>query len=137
MVRGERHRLHLRAARQQPLDRLGDEAADDIGTHRALEHKPALRGSAETRYQAKSWNKERRVFVRIEATTKGLDIRFVITSIHTGSAEHVYALKRQRWRAAYLDWIADGRPDYLVLEPTVEGLGREAGEFVAGREVKL
>jgi len=27
---------------------------------------------------------------RIEATTKGLDIRFVITSIHTGSAEHVY-----------------------------------------------
>jgi hypothetical protein len=103
VVRGERHRLHLRAARQQPLDRLGDEAADDIGTHRALEHKPALRGSAETRYQAKSWNKERRVFARIEATTKGLDIRFVITSIHTGSAEHVYeTLHRARGQAENL-----------------------------------
>jgi hypothetical protein len=27
---------------------------------------------------------------RIEATTKGLDIRFVVTSIETGSAEHIY-----------------------------------------------
>jgi Transposase DDE domain group 1 len=45
---------------------------------------------AETRYQAKSWNKKRRVCPRIEATTKGLDIRFVATSIHTGAAQHVY-----------------------------------------------
>jgi hypothetical protein len=56
---------------------LVDEVADDIRTRRALEQKPALRGFAETRYQAKSWNKERRVCARIEATTKGLDIRFV------------------------------------------------------------
>ena len=67
-----------------------DETADDIRTRRALEQKPALRGFAETRYQAKSWNKERRVCARIEATTKGLDIRFVTTSIHTSSAQHVY-----------------------------------------------
>src|SRR5215510_3143485 len=72
------------------LDRLDDDVADDIRTRRALEQKPALRGFAETRYQAKSWNKERRVCARIEATTKGLDIRFVITSIETGSAEHIY-----------------------------------------------
>src|SRR6185312_4926313 len=72
------------------LDRLVDEVADDIRTRRALEQKPALRGFAETRYQAKAWNKERRVCARIEATRKGLDIRFVITSIHTGSAQHVY-----------------------------------------------
>jgi hypothetical protein len=72
------------------LDRLVDDVADDIRTRRALEHKSALRGFAETRYQAKSWNKERRVCARIEATTKGLDIRFVITSSHTGSARHVY-----------------------------------------------
>jgi hypothetical protein len=56
------------------LDRLVDEVADDIRTRRALEQKPALRGFAD---QAKSWNKERRVCARIEATTKGLDIRFV------------------------------------------------------------
>ena len=72
------------------LDRLVDEAADDIRTRRALEQKPTLRGFAETCYQAKSWNKERRVCARIEATTKGLDIRFVVTRIQTGSAEHVY-----------------------------------------------
>src|ERR1700724_2685669 len=72
------------------LDGLVDEVADDIRTRRALEQKPALRGFAETRYQAKSWDKERRVCARIEATTKGLDIRFVATSIHTGSAQHVY-----------------------------------------------
>src|ERR1700687_3875726 len=72
------------------LDRLVDDVADDIRTRRALEQKPALRGFAETRYQAQSWNQERRVCTRIEATTKGLDIRFVVTSIHTGSAQHVY-----------------------------------------------
>ena len=72
------------------LDRLVDEAADDIRTRRALDQKPALRGFAETRYQAKSWKRERRACARIEATTKGLDIRFVVTSLHTGSAEHVY-----------------------------------------------
>jgi hypothetical protein len=72
------------------LDRLVDELADDVRTRRALEQKPALRGFAETRYQAKSWNKERRVCARIEATAKGLDIRFVVTSLHTGSAQHLY-----------------------------------------------
>src|SRR4051812_19612024 len=35
------------------LDRLVDEAADDIRTRRALDHKPCLRGFAETSYQAK------------------------------------------------------------------------------------
>jgi hypothetical protein len=39
---------------------------------------------------AKSWNIDRRACARIEATTKGLDIRFVVTSIETGSAEHIY-----------------------------------------------
>src|SRR5258708_12642601 len=72
------------------LSGLVEEAADDIRTRRALEQKSALRGFAETRYQAKSWNKERRVCARIEATTKGLDIRFVATSIHTGSAQPIY-----------------------------------------------
>jgi len=72
------------------LERLVDETADDIRTRRALDQKPCVRGFIETRYQAKSWNKQRRVCARIEATTKGLDIRFVVTSIATGSAEHLY-----------------------------------------------
>src|SRR4051794_21578897 len=64
--------------------------ADDIRTRRALDQKPCLRGFAETSYQAKSWHIDRRACARIEATTKGLDIRFVVTSIETGSAEHIY-----------------------------------------------
>jgi hypothetical protein len=72
------------------LDRLVDATADDIRTRRALDQKPCLRGFAETSYRAKSWNTDRRACARIEATTKGLDIRFVVTSIETGSAEYLY-----------------------------------------------
>src|SRR5947208_10697375 len=35
-----------------------EESADDIRTRRALDDKPCLRGFAETRYQAQSWNKQ-------------------------------------------------------------------------------
>src|SRR6266849_926676 len=72
------------------LDRLVDATADDIRTRRALDQKPCLRGFAETSYRAKSWNTDRRSCARIEATTKGLDIRFVVTSLETGSAEYLY-----------------------------------------------
>lgn len=72
------------------LKRLVEETADDIRTRRALEHKPVLHGYAETRYGAKSWKEERRVCARIEATTMGLDIRFVVTNLCEGSAEHIY-----------------------------------------------
>jgi Transposase DDE domain group 1 len=50
------------------LARLVDEVADDIRTRRALDHKPGLRGFAETRYRAKSWNNDHRACARIEAT---------------------------------------------------------------------
>ncbi len=72
------------------LKRLVDASADDIRTRRALEQKPVLRGYVETRYEAKSWRAQRRVAARIEATTMGLDIRFVVTNLAKGSAEHVY-----------------------------------------------
>lgn len=72
------------------LDRAVDIVADDIRTRRALAQAPVLRGYAETPYQAKSWSKTRRACARIEASTLGLDIRFVVTSLATGSAEHIY-----------------------------------------------
>jgi Transposase DDE domain group 1 len=64
--------------------------ADDIRTRRALTQASVPRGYAETKYQAKSWAQARRVCARIEATTLGLDIRFVATNLATGSAEHIY-----------------------------------------------
>ncbi len=69
------------------LDRAVEVAADDIRTRRALDQAPVRRGYAETFYQAKSWSKTRRACARIEATVLGLDIRFVVTSLSSGSAE--------------------------------------------------
>src|ERR1700736_5196647 len=83
-------RWQMRDVALKVLDRLVDATADDIRTRRALDQKPCLRGFTETSYQAKSWSTDRRACARIEATTKGLDIRFVVTSIETGAAEHIY-----------------------------------------------
>jgi cytochrome c peroxidase len=51
------------------LQRLVEDAADDVRTRRALEDRPALRGYPEARHRAKSWNRARRACARIEATT--------------------------------------------------------------------
>ena len=52
---------------------------------------PARLGFAETTHAAKSWKRERRITARIEATRLGLDIRYVVTNIATGTAEWLYA----------------------------------------------
>ena len=49
-----------------------------------------MRGYAETRHRAKSWDRERRAIARIEATRLGLDIRFVVTNLDHGSPEWLY-----------------------------------------------
>ena len=64
---------------------------DACATDRVLRGLGELRRYAETRYAAKSWRTaRRRVVARIEASSLGLDIRFVVTSIEAGSAEHIY-----------------------------------------------
>lgn len=73
-----------------PLARNVEETADAIRTERALEDKEVVRGHAETRHRAKSWDRERRVVARIQATRLGLDIRYVVTNLPTRSAEVVY-----------------------------------------------
>ena len=72
------------------LDRLVEPAADDLRVRRAEEQAAIMRGYTETRYGAKSWHCQRRVAARIEATTKGLDIRLVVTNIAGGNAEWLY-----------------------------------------------
>src|SRR4029077_19333343 len=80
------------------LDRLVDAAVDDIRVRRAVNQAEVLRGFAETRYAAKSWDKERRVVARIEASAshaddmlrRGIDIRYVVTSLQGSDAEHIY-----------------------------------------------
>jgi hypothetical protein len=74
----------------KPLSRKVDDAADAVRTERAVSAKPVVRDYAETRHKAKSWNRERRAVARIEATTLGLDIRFVVTNLGHGSPEWIY-----------------------------------------------
>jgi hypothetical protein len=72
------------------LSRLLEPMADDIRVRRAEEQAPVVRGYTETRYGAKSWQCQRRVAARIEATTQGLDIRCVVTNLLGGSPEWLY-----------------------------------------------
>jgi hypothetical protein len=64
--------------------------ADACAVKRAERQYPVLRTYAETRYGAKSWSCKRRVAARIEASTLGMDIRYVVTSLTAGSAERIY-----------------------------------------------
>ena len=64
--------------------------ADACAVKRAEHDRVVLRHYAETRYGAKSWKCQRRIIARIEASIMGLDIRYVVTSLQKGSAEHIY-----------------------------------------------
>jgi hypothetical protein len=72
------------------LDRLVEPAADDVRVRRVEAQAPVVRRYAEIRYGAKSWRCQRRVAARIEASTKGLDIRYVVTNIPSRSAQWLY-----------------------------------------------
>ena len=71
------------------LQALTQRAADAVAVQRALSGEDKRRGFKAFRYGAKSWDKERRFVARIEATPKGLDVRYVVTSLKTG-ARHLY-----------------------------------------------
>src|SRR5271165_3104151 len=72
------------------IDRKVETAADDVRVRRAEGEHPVVRRYAETRHGAASWKCERRVAARIEASCNGLDIRYVVTNIRSGSAEWLY-----------------------------------------------
>ena len=48
-----------------------------------------MRGFASFSYAAHSWRRERRVVARLEATTRGFDARYIVTSLG-GEARHLY-----------------------------------------------
>jgi hypothetical protein len=68
---------------------MTQDAADALCVERATSSAAKLRTFATLSYGAKSWHKERRIAARIEATQKGLDIRYVVTSLK-GTAKHLY-----------------------------------------------
>jgi hypothetical protein len=63
---------------------------DAVCVRRATGNLDVVRDYAVTRYAAKSWPHPRRVVARIEATRKGLDVRYVVTNITYGTAAWLY-----------------------------------------------
>ena len=63
--------------------------ADALRLAYATSKAEKLRSFRKFRYGAKRWSRERRFVARLEATEKGLDIRYVVTSLK-GSAKHLY-----------------------------------------------
>ncbi|HEX7972572.1 MAG TPA: IS1380 family transposase [Thiobacillus sp.] len=71
------------------LKAMTEEAADALCVRRATGSVAKLRTFATLSYGAKSWSRQRRIAARIEATEKGLDVRYVVTSLK-GTAKHLY-----------------------------------------------
>ena len=81
-----------RAAAQAKLleMRRAEPPVDAARLRRAEAQANAVRRHTEVSYGAKSWKCQRRVAARIEATPKGLDIRYVVTNLTGGGAEWLY-----------------------------------------------
>ena len=71
------------------LKLIGQPWCEDVATRRALSGKDKVRRFFQTGYQAKSWSRARRVVARAEATSRGADIRFIVTNL-PGRAKVLY-----------------------------------------------
>ena len=63
------------------LKEIGHPWCEDVAVRRALSGKDKVRRFFQTGYQAGSWSRERTVMARVEATSKGSDIRFIVTNL--------------------------------------------------------
>jgi len=71
------------------LSKIGQPWCEDVAVRRALSGTDKLRRFFQVGYRAKSWSRERKVVARVEATSKGCDIRFVVTNL-AGRAKTLY-----------------------------------------------
>ena len=71
------------------LSKIGQPWCEDVAVRRALSGKDKLRRFFQVIYRAKSWSRERKVVARVEATSRGCDIRFVVTNL-PGRAKVLY-----------------------------------------------
>ena len=71
------------------LHGLAYETADDLKVRRAEAGAERMRGFTDFAYAAGSWSRERRVVARLEATTRGFDARYIVTSL-AGEPRRLY-----------------------------------------------
>ena len=75
------------------LHRLSYEVADDLRVRRAEAGADRMRGFAAFAYAARSWSRQRRVVARLEATARGFDARYIVTSLG-GEPENLIKLHK-------------------------------------------
>ena len=71
------------------LHALADETGEKVRARHAEAGGDKVRGFADFAYAAGSWNRARRVVARLEATTRGFDARYIVTSLE-GGPRHLY-----------------------------------------------
>ena len=71
------------------LHRLAYDVADDVRVRRAEAGADRMRGFASLDYAARSWRQKRRIVARLEATPRGFDARYIVTSL-AGEPRHLY-----------------------------------------------
>ena len=71
------------------LHALADETAAAVRARHARTDADKVRGFAEFDYAAGSWDRPRRVVARLEATARGFDARYIVTSLE-GEPRHLY-----------------------------------------------
>ena len=71
------------------LHRFAYGVADDLKVRRAEAGAEKMRSFAAFDYAAGSWNRERRVVARLEASARGFDARYIVTSLG-GEPRHLY-----------------------------------------------
>ena len=71
------------------LHDLADGTAADVELRHAETGADKVRGFASFDYAAGSWNRPRRVVARLEATARGFDARYIVTSLE-GAPRHLY-----------------------------------------------
>ena len=76
-------------AGNRALHALAYEAADDLKVRRAEAGADRMRAFATFAYAARSWDRERRVVARLEASTRGFDARYIVTSLE-GDPRRLY-----------------------------------------------
>ena len=66
------------------LKEIGQLWCGDVALRRARQGKDKVRRFFHTGYRARSWSRERTVIARVEATSKGAGIRFLVTPLTPG-----------------------------------------------------
>ena len=71
------------------LSKIGQPWCEDAAVRRVRSHKDKVRRFFRTGYRAGSWSRMRTVIARVEATSKGCDIRFIVTNL-SGRSKLLY-----------------------------------------------